>query len=90
MSWDVTRAKCGMSCDKEELNQGKALVFNLLISFFYNIVNNKGVEGLFNWKMSYVFPDSGTCRVWVGLLLSALANTVPVFQCFLSLCVLLS
>lgn len=64
VSWDVTRAKCGMYCDKKELNQGRAFVFNLLISFFYNIVNNKGIEDLFNWKMSYIFTDSGPCRVW--------------------------
>lgn len=88
MSRDVTRANCGMSCDKEELNQGRALVFNSLISFFYNIVNNRGIEGLFNWKMSYIFTDSGTWRVWVGLLLLELANNVPVFQRFLSLYIL--
>lgn len=93
MCWDVTRAKYGMSCDKEELVLGKALGFNLLISFLYSVGNNKGVKGLFQfilhvWKMSYVFTDSGTRRVWMALLPSTLANILPLFQCFLSLYIL--
>lgn len=47
MSWDVTSAKRGMSCDKEELVLGRALGFNPLISFLYSIGNNKGIKGLF-------------------------------------------
>lgn len=82
-----------MSCDKEELVLGRALGFDLLISFLCSTGNNKGIRGLLKvvlhvWKMCHVFTGSGTYRVWMALLLSAVANTLPPFECFLSLCVL--
>lgn len=94
--------KAGMSCDKVcvlgRVTDSKG--FDYLISFLSNTGRDRDTQRvfflqftqggvfLFVLKIHYGVADSDIYKMWMARIPPVLANSLPLFQCFLSFCIL--